>query len=137
LDIDLIKSAWGLRCPRCHNGSIFNDGFLNLSVKPTCQSCGLDFAGADSGDGPAVFLIFILGFLVVPLALWMEFTLEPPLWVHAIIWGLFLLGVTLGTLRPLKAYVMGLQWKYRAAQWDESVEPPLEPVSKNDAAPQD
>ena len=40
----------GLRCtcPRCGEGDLFA-GFLK--VNPVCQSCGLDLAFADSGDG--------------------------------------------------------------------------------------
>ncbi len=35
------------------------------------------------GDGPMVFGILIVGAIVCGLALWVEFTLSPPLWVHA------------------------------------------------------
>ena len=31
------------------------DGFLK--VPPACEACGLDLAKADTGDGPAVFVI--------------------------------------------------------------------------------
>ena len=47
-----------------------------------------DYGFADSGDGPAVFAIFILGFLVLGGALLVEFRLEPPVWVHLVLWGL-------------------------------------------------
>ena len=38
-------------------------GFLSLA--PRCEACGLDFGFADSGDGPAVFVTLIAGFLVL------------------------------------------------------------------------
>ena len=69
------------RCPRCGEGRLF-DGLPRPS-QPRCQNCGLDFDFADSGDGPAVFIIMIVGFIVVGLALFVEFTFGPPYWVHA------------------------------------------------------
>jgi uncharacterized protein (DUF983 family) len=71
------------RCPRCGEGKLFA-GFL--TVGPRCEACGLDFAFADSGDGPAFFIMSFVGHLVVALALWVEFTYAPPIWLHLVIW---------------------------------------------------
>ena len=49
------------RCPRCGKGPLF-DGFLSLAKR--CTVCGLDYSFADSGDGPAVFIMLIVGFIV-------------------------------------------------------------------------
>ena len=43
-----------------------------LSLRPECEVCGLDYNFIDSGDGPAVFVILIAGFLVVGAALIVE-----------------------------------------------------------------
>ncbi len=88
-----------------------------------CEVCGLELARNDSGDGPAVFLIFILGFLVVPVALWFGMTFDWPLWLHAIIWSVVILGLALGMLRPAKAYVTALQFRHRPSEFDVP-EPP-------------
>ncbi|MGP1396394.1 MAG: DUF983 domain-containing protein [Inquilinaceae bacterium] len=77
-----------------------------------CAVCDLKLADNDSGDGPAVFLIFILGALAVPVALWIEFTFRPPVWVHALTTGGLVLGLTALTLRPAKAYVVALQYRH-------------------------
>ena len=100
------------RCPRCGKGKLF-DGFL--SVAKSCEVCGTDLEKADSGDGPAVFIIFILGALVVPMALWLEAAVEPPMWVHMIIWSLVILGGSVGLLRPLKGLMIALQFKHKAS----------------------
>ena len=71
------------RCPRCGQGKLF-DGFLTL--RPRCSECGLDYSFADAGDGPAVFVMFIAGFIVVGTALVVEIKYAPPLWVHALLW---------------------------------------------------
>jgi len=79
--------------------------------------CGLDLRKNDSADGPAVFLIFILGFALVPLALVFEYMVFPPLWAHAVLWTGVALFLTLVMLKPLKAYVIALQYKYRPKDW--------------------
>ncbi len=101
------------RCPRCGEGRLFQ-GFLKPRAQ--CESCGLDFAFADSGDGPAVFIMFIAGFLVVGSALFVELRYEPPFWVHAILWIPAVLIVSLGLLRPLKGLMIALQYANKAEE---------------------
>lgn len=106
----LLVGARG-RCPRCGEGHLFR-GFLE--VAPKCDRCGLDLAFADSGDGPAVFIMMIVGFIVVGLALVVEFSLHPPLWLHALIWVPLVLGLSIGLLRPLKGAMIAQQYRHRA-----------------------
>jgi uncharacterized protein (DUF983 family) len=101
------------RCPRCGEGRLF-EGFLTLA--PRCERCGLDFGFADAGDGPAVFVILIAGFVVVVLAVMVEFLWRPPYWVHAVLWVPAILAVTLGLLRPLKGTLIALQYHHKAAE---------------------
>ena len=111
----MLSPLWsGLlcKCPRCGEGDFYKRSTY-LKIQETCPVCGLALAKNDSGDGPAVFLIFVLGFLLMPLALLVEVWFSPPLWVHAVIWTLAALGITLGSLRPLKAFIIALQFKYR------------------------
>lgn len=101
------------RCPRCGEGHLF-EGFL--TPRAACECCGLDFAFADSGDGPAVFIMFIAGFLVVGAALFVELRYEPPFWVHAMLWIPVVLIVCLGLLRPLKGLMIALQFANKAEE---------------------
>lgn len=103
-------------CPRCGKGKLFK-GYLDVAER--CGVCGLDLTKVDSGDGPAVFLIFILGFLVVPIALWVSMTVDWPLWLHAIVWSVVVIGLTLGMLRPAKACVIALQYRYRRSELEK------------------
>ena len=107
-----VAAGLGCRCPRCGRGRLY-DGFL--TVADTCADCGLDLGKADSGDGPAVFIIFILGFLVVPLALLLEVAAGPPYWVHLVVWPVVILGGALGLLRPLKGLLIALQFHHKAS----------------------
>ena len=100
-------------CPECGKGHLFQ-GFLTLAKK--CDACGLDFSFADAGDGPAVFVILIVGFLIVGAALLVEVNYEPPLWVHAVLWPPLLLILALGLLRILKAGLVALQHRNDARQ---------------------
>lgn len=104
------------RCPRCGSGKLFR-GFLTVAER--CEICDLDLSAHDSGDGPAVFIILILGFVVVGLALWVEMSFAPPLWLHAILWPPVILGGALAMLRPFKATLIALQFKHYTDDFDE------------------
>ena len=108
-----ITAGLAGRCPRCGKGKLFA-GFLTPSA--SCTACGLDFSFADAGDGPAVFVILLAGFVVVGLALVVEFLYQPPFWLHALLWGPLILVVTLGPLRPLKGVLIALQYHHDAAE---------------------
>jgi uncharacterized protein (DUF983 family) len=110
--ISAISTGLAGRCPRCGEGRLFH-GFL--TVAPKCEVCGLDFGFADSGDGPAVFVTLIAGFLVVGLALIVDMTWEPPIWVFMVVFIPLALVVCLGMLRPLKGVLISLQFKNNAA----------------------
>ncbi len=108
-----IATGLACRCPRCGRGRLFA-GFLTVAAR--CGDCGLDLSKQDSGDGPAVFIIFILGALIVPLALLFEVKAAPPLWLHVVIWPPVILGAALGLLRPLKGLMIALQYKHKASE---------------------
>ena len=101
------------RCPQCGEGPLFQ-GFLG--VRPACPHCGLDYAFADAGDGPAVFVILIGGAIVVFAALMTEVVYQPPYWVHAALWLPLILLVTLAPLRLLKGVLISLQYHHKAAE---------------------
>lgn len=104
-----LRAGLACRCPRCGKGRLFA-GYLDLA--PACEACGLDYGQADSGDGPAVFVILILGFAVVGAALIVEVAFQPPYWLHVVLWLPAILGGSLGLLRPFKAILIALQFKH-------------------------
>jgi uncharacterized protein (DUF983 family) len=99
------------RCPRCGDGKLFA-GFIN--VAPRCEICGLDYAFADSGDGPAVFVALFGGFAVLGAALLTEIAYQPPIWVHMALFLPLTLVVCLGLLRPFKGLLIALQYRNKA-----------------------
>jgi len=108
-----IRAGLSCACPRCGKGKLFQ-GFV--TVRPRCEVCGLDYGFADSGDGPAVFIILIAGFIVVAAALITEVLFQPPFWVHAALWLPLIFVVTLGPLRPMKGLMIALQYHHKAAE---------------------
>jgi uncharacterized protein (DUF983 family) len=91
-------------------------------VRERCAICGLDLSAHDAGDGPAVFVILILGAIVVGLAFWVEMRLEPPLWVHGLLWLPVTLGGAILMLRPLKAWLLSEQYRHRSIGADSPTE---------------
>jgi len=101
------------RCPRCGTGRLF--GGL-LTVAERCSNCDLDFSAQDSGDGPAVFVIFIIGPFVMGLAFWFEISVAPPLWLHIILWFPLITIGSVALLRPFKAILVALQYCHKAGE---------------------
>jgi uncharacterized protein (DUF983 family) len=110
---NLLRAGLLCRCPACGQAPLF-DGLL--TIKPQCAKCGTDFAGADSGDGPAVFVILVAGAICVPIVLIGQLIFKPPPWLL----GLFVLPLTglvcIGLLRPFKAMLFAMQWHHKAGE---------------------
>jgi uncharacterized protein (DUF983 family) len=105
-----LAAGLACRCPRCGKGKLFSG---LLTVAPRCAVCELDLAAQDAGDGPAVFVVLILGALVVGLAIWVEVKFEPPMWVHLLLWTPVVLGGSIAMLRPLKAWLIAMQYRHQ------------------------
>ena len=101
-------------CPRCGARTLFGRHWVKLDS--ACPACGLDFAGFDVGDGPAAFLTLILGTVVVILAIALELTLHPPLWLHLLIWIPVTLAGVIGSLRIAKAALVAAEYRARTGE---------------------
>jgi uncharacterized protein (DUF983 family) len=110
-----VEAALKGRCPRCGRGALFA-GPASLTLPSRCGECGLDYGFIDTGDGPAVFAILLLGFVVLGAALLVEFKLGPPVWVHVVLWGPVTFALAFGLLRLLKATLVALQFRHKAGE---------------------
>lgn len=108
-----LANAVKARCPRCGKGPLFKN---LLEMRERCSSCGLDYKFVDTGDGPAVFAILLLGFIVAGSAVYTELVYEPPVWVHVVLWGTLTPLLAVGFLRFLKALLISLQFRNKAEQ---------------------
>jgi uncharacterized protein (DUF983 family) len=99
-------------CPRCDARTLFS-GWVRFADK--CRGCGLDFTAFNVGDGPAAFLILIVGAILVAAAITVELAFEPPYWVH-LVWLPIGLGLTITGLRFGKALLLGQEYRQRAGE---------------------
>lgn len=101
----------GCKCPRCGEGALYKS-YLGLNDR--CASCGLDYSKADPGDGPAVFVSFIVGFLAVAIAFVARFVFYASIALAFVIAGGAAIILILALLRPLKATLIALQYRHKA-----------------------
>lgn len=99
-------------CPRCGAKTLFS-GWVRFA--PKCRGCGLDFDSFNVGDGPAAFLILIVGTIVVVAALVLDAMAEPPWWVH-LVWIPITAALTIGGLRVAKAWLIRQEYRHRARE---------------------
>ena len=111
--ISPYSAGLSAKCPRCGQGPLFR-GFLKLHT--ACSACQLDYAKADAGDGPAVFVIFIVGFIAVGLAFVARFVWYAPMGVALLVSAVFTIVACLALLRPLKALMIALQFSNKAKE---------------------
>ena len=112
-EIPPLETALRGCCPRCGNRTLFS-GFVTFA--PTCRACGLDFGAFNVGDGPAAFLIFIVGGVITGLAIALELSAEPPFWVHILLWFPLTVILVVGLLRIAKALLLALEYRHRARE---------------------
>ena len=86
-----------------------------MNFAPKCRACGLDFASFNVGDGPAAFLILIVGAILTVLAIVVDLSYSPPWWVH-LVWLPTGLVLTLGGLRIAKAWLVAQEYRHRARE---------------------
>jgi len=113
------RTGLSCRCPRCGEGPLFG-GFLKIAEN--CRACGQSFAGADPGDGPAFFVMFLVGAIVVAGAVVLEIAASPPYWLHLVLWAPSVFILSAIFLRPAKALLVALQYKNRAFDFGDGTD---------------
>jgi uncharacterized protein (DUF983 family) len=99
----------GLRglCPRCGAKTLFAG---LAAFAPECRACGLDFSAYNVGDGPAAFLVLILGALITGLAITVDLEFSPPFWVHILLWVPITTIAVVFALRFAKGLLLAIEW---------------------------
>ena len=109
----LVAAALAARCPKCENGPLFETW---VGFAPICRACGLPFDQFNVGDGPAAFLILIVGGLVTALALFLQLAAHPPFWVHMLLWIPITTLLVVLCLRVSKASLLILEYRNQARE---------------------
>jgi uncharacterized protein (DUF983 family) len=107
-----LASALRGLCPRCGQARLFS-GWVKFA--PRCRACGLDYDSFNVGDGPAAFLILIVGALLTVGAVVVDQVFSPRWWVH-LIWLPVGLVLTIGGLRLGKSWLIAQEYRHRAAE---------------------
>ena len=89
-------------------------GFLRIADR--CSACGFDLKAADSGDGPAVFIILVVGFVAVFGALFSEMVFNLSPWIVVVTWLPIAAVLCLALLRPFKGVLVALQFHHKAGE---------------------
>ena len=111
--VSTTKVGFSACCPRCGQGKLYG-GLLEPAKQ--CNVCGMDYSFMDAGDGPAVFVIMFLGFVVLGLALIIEDAFAPPVWVHIILWLPLISGLVIYAMRVIKTMLIAQQYSNNAGQ---------------------
>ncbi len=109
----VVPAAFAACCPRCSSGPLF-DGWVRFA--PRCRACGLDYDQFNVGDGPAAFLILILGALVTLFAVVLQIAASPPFWVHILLWVPLTTVAVVLSLRVSKAALLILEYRNQARE---------------------
>lgn len=102
-----LTAALQGQCPRCGERALFA-GAATFAAK--CRACGLDFAAFNVGDGPAAFLILIVGALLTIGAISVELAYEASWWVH-LVWLPIGAALTVSGLRLAKALLIAREYQ--------------------------
>lgn len=108
----LSAASLGL-CPRCSAPTLF-DGKIRFAER--CRMCALDYSQFNVGDGPAAFLTLIVGAVIVTLALMLELKVNPPFWVHLLLWVPLTIVSVVISLRVAKGALLTLEYRNRARE---------------------
>ena len=100
-------------CPSCGARTLFA-GWVRFA--PRCRACGLDYGKFNVGDGPAAFLTLLIGALVTGLALWLQLSVEPPFWVHVVLWVPLTAAAVIFGLRAAKAALLHAEYSRGARE---------------------
>lgn len=87
-----------------------------LKFRDHCRVCRADFKAADAGDGPAVFVILIVGAIVAPLLIILQFGMQLPGWLALTLTMAAAILLCLALLPPFKSLLFALQWKHKARE---------------------
>jgi uncharacterized protein (DUF983 family) len=102
----LLRGMRG-RCPACGKGRLFR---AFVKVADRCTECGEDFHHHRADDFPAYLTIFLVGHLIIPIAMYVEIAYQPSYWLHAAIWAPLVIVLSVGLLQPIKGTIVALQW---------------------------
>jgi uncharacterized protein (DUF983 family) len=121
-----MARGFACRCPNCGKGSLFG---RYLKPVAQCSACGEDYTAQRADDAPPYFTMVIVGHLLVPLMLAVQFTTNFSVLTYMLMWIPFTGIATLALLQPVKGATIALQWAMRMHGFDTSRDKPVAELS--------
>ena len=115
--LNTLSTGIRCRCPRCGKGPLLK-GYL--TIRDHCPACDLDYGFAEPADGPAFFVMSVVGIVGMVAFMAFEFSVHPPIWVHFVVTFPLIVALCLGVLRPFKGWLVSEQYLHKAAppEWE-------------------
>ena len=110
-----IKSGLMLKCGRCGKGALYR---RYLKLDESCAECGLDYSVADTADGPAFFVGFLMMILFAPFYFILP-VIEAPVLVLIVLWATLIAamgGFCYLLLPRFKGVLFNLQVRHKAEE---------------------
>ncbi|CAN5178723.1 DUF983 domain-containing protein [soil metagenome] len=98
------------RCPACGEAKLFPKF---LRTPPHCPYCGQSWENHQADDFPSYIVILLLGHILVPLMIEVNYWLSIPLGVQAILWPGLAVVLAVAMIQPAKGAVIAFQWSRR------------------------
>ena len=105
-----IRHGLAGRCPACGEGKLF---VRFLKPAPACGQCGEGLEGHQADDFPAYIVIILLGHVLVPTMIEVNYLFSIPLGWQAAIWPTLTAILALAMIQPVKGGVIAYQWARR------------------------
>ncbi len=124
-----IRRGLSHRCPNCGEGHLFR-GFLK--IRTPCEVCGTDNTVYPSDDFPPYLTILVVGHVIIPAFMWVDFTYAPPFWLQGLIWLPLTTLLCLALLPSMKGATVGLCWATNMVREETraAVRPAAVPVTR-------
>jgi uncharacterized protein (DUF983 family) len=111
--------GFACRCPNCGKGSLFG---RYLKPVAQCEVCGEDYTAQRADDAPPYFTMVIVGHLLVPLMLAVQFTTNFSTLTYMAMWIPATGLATVGLLQPVKGAIVAFQWAMRMHGFDPNAD---------------
>lgn len=98
------------RCPACGEGRLFA---RFLKPVAACPRCAEALEGHQADDFPAYIVIILLGHILVPTMIEVNYLFAIPLGWQAAIWPTLTAALALVMIQPVKGGVIAYQWARR------------------------
>ena len=90
-------------CPQCGEATLFE---APARVAMKCSACGLDYTKHERGGRVSGLFTVLIAIILIVIAVAIESTFRPPLWLQAAFWAPVTLGTVIYSLRLFKAVLL-------------------------------